>query len=99
MLPTTSHAPPCKDRPYMCFYAGCTKAYKNKGDLRTHEVMKHGRKRKYIKSTTTDNMMAAQGTQPTEASAQPRGTDEPVLDPGISVDNQADATDCTSPHD
>lgn len=36
-------------RPYQCTYAGCGSAFKHIRSLRTHEVVKHGRQKKFTR--------------------------------------------------
>ena len=45
-----------RNKPFICTYEGCTAAFKNKRSLRTHEVEKHGRKKKFTRGAMSDWM-------------------------------------------
>ena len=93
-------------RPFVCTYTGCTAAYKHRRHLRTHEVEKHGRKRKFIKGSLNDwmdSLLAAstsseQGGQPQEGGAVVTAHEaSPVLDPEMSGDKEEGAIKCVPP--
>ena len=43
-----------RDKPFKCTYEGCDSAFMNARTLRTHEVDKHGRKKKFIRGSMVD---------------------------------------------
>ncbi|ELU06976.1 hypothetical protein CAPTEDRAFT_203545 [Capitella teleta] len=45
------------DKPYRCLVEGCNSAFHQVCNLRTHEIVKHGRKKKFERTTVKDGLL------------------------------------------
>ena len=53
----SSRRPPlANNKPYKCLVEGCTSSFYDSRNLRTHEVKKHGRKKKYARNSGLDTI-------------------------------------------
>jgi hypothetical protein len=50
-------------KPFQCKVPGCSSSYSQAGNLRTHEVYKHGRPKKFTRNAKPDQVLAGDGEE------------------------------------